>query len=66
MLSRVNAADEIVGLAAEENADLIVIPTHGESGWHRFVFGSVAEKVVRFAKCPVLTIQIPGEEKEDK
>jgi len=58
-------ANEIVRLASQEKADIIVIPTHGESGWQRFVFGSVAEKVVRLADCPVLTIRAPEEEKED-
>jgi len=52
-------ANEIVRLAEDENADLIVIPTHGESGWQRFMFGSVAERVVRHAECPVLTIRAP-------
>ena len=56
-------AHEIVKLAEQEKADIIVISTQGESGWHRFVFGSVAEKVVRYAECPVLTIRAPdGEE----
>ena len=58
-------ANEIVRLASQEKADIIVIPTHGESGWQRFVFGSVAEKVVRLADCPVLTIRAPEQEKED-
>jgi len=58
-----DAANEIVGTAADEHADLIVIATHGLTGWRRFMFGSVAEKVVRLAQCPVLTIQGPqGEE----
>jgi nucleotide-binding universal stress UspA family protein len=52
-------AHEIVQLAEKEKADIIVIATHGESGWQRFVFGSVAEKVVRSAECPVLTIRAP-------
>jgi nucleotide-binding universal stress UspA family protein len=51
------AAHEIVRLANEHAVDLIVIATHGETGWRRLVFGSVAEKVVRLAECPVLTIQ---------
>lgn len=55
-------AHEIVKLAAQEKADIIVIPTQGESGWQRLVFGSVAERVVRHAQCPVLTIQAPNEE----
>ena len=55
-------AHEIVKFAAQQKADIIVIPTHGESGWQRFVFGSVAEKVVRDAECPVLTIRAQKEE----
>ena len=55
--------DEIVKTAAGVNADIIVIATHGLTGWRRFIFGSVAEKVVRFAPCPVLTIQSPPKER---
>lgn len=54
--------DEIVRTAADENADITVIGTHGLTGWRRFIFGSVAEKVVRLAPCPVLTIQSPPKE----
>lgn len=59
-VARGDAADEIVRQAEEENADIIVIATHGWSGWMRFLFGSVAEKVLRTATCPVLTIPKPG------
>jgi nucleotide-binding universal stress UspA family protein len=52
-------AAEIIRLAQEENVDLIVMSTHGESGWRRFVFGSVAEKVVRTAHCSVMTVPEP-------
>lgn len=52
-------ADEIVRLADKEDADMIVIATHGESGWQKFLFGSVTEKVIRMALCPVLTVQQP-------
>jgi nucleotide-binding universal stress UspA family protein len=46
--------------AAEENAvDLIVIATAGATGWEHAIFGSVAEKVVRRARCPVLTVRRP-------
>jgi|SRR5215471_12242852 len=51
------AAEEIVTIAKAENADLIVIATHGATGWERLMFGSVAEKVVRLAECPVLTVR---------
>jgi len=57
-------AHEIVVLAEQEKADIIVMATQGESGWQRFVFGSVAERVVRHAECPVLTIRAPNPEKE--
>lgn len=53
-------ADEIVQAAESENADIIVIATHGWTGWRRFIFGSVAGKVVRLSSCPVLTIPDPG------
>ena len=64
---RGNAADEIVRIADEENVDLIVIATHGRTGLDRWIFGSVAEKVVRLAKCAVLTvtIKVPSEEGEE-
>jgi nucleotide-binding universal stress UspA family protein len=53
---RGNAAEEIVRVAEEEEAELIVIATRGRTGLDRLIFGSVAEKVVRLAKCPVLTV----------
>jgi nucleotide-binding universal stress UspA family protein len=52
-----DAAEEIVLIAKKEGADLIVISTHGSTGLERWVFGSVAEKVVRLAECPVLTVR---------
>jgi len=50
-------AEEIVKLSKKESANLIVIATHGYSGFHRFVFGSVTERVIRTVKCPVLTVR---------
>jgi universal stress protein A len=52
-----SAADEIVLIAKTDKVDLIVISTHGSTGLERWVFGSVAEKVVRLAECPVLTVR---------
>lgn len=52
-----SAAEEIVLIAKTEGVDLIVISTHGSTGLERWVFGSVAEKVVRLAECPVLTVR---------
>lgn len=56
IVARGNAADAIVQHAATEAVDVIVIATHGWTGWRKWVFGSVADQVVRFAPCPVLTI----------
>jgi nucleotide-binding universal stress UspA family protein len=54
-------AQGIVLAAGLENVDLIVMATHGMSGWRKFFLGSVTEKVVRNAACPVLTIREPSE-----
>ncbi|UCD57897.1 MAG: universal stress protein [Candidatus Hydrogenedentota bacterium] len=53
---------EILQMAREESIDLIVIATHGRGGLEHVFFGSVAEKVVRKAPCPVLSIRMPGHE----
>ncbi len=52
-------AEEIVRIAAEENADTIVMGTHGRTGLTRLLMGSVAESVVRRARCPVFTLKQP-------
>lgn len=57
-----NAADEITRVAEEEKVDLIVISTHGLSGWRKFFFGSVTEKVAKSTSIPVLLIHPPAEE----
>lgn len=54
---------EIVRLARDTGADLIVMSTHGRGGLSHMLLGSVAEKVVRIATCPVLTIK-PDEFRE--
>ena len=51
------AAAVIVQIAEQKQSDLIVIATYGKTGWRRLAFGSVTEKVVRLATCPVLTIR---------
>jgi nucleotide-binding universal stress UspA family protein len=51
-----HVADAIVSRASEGLADLIVLGTHGRSGFERLVLGSVTEKVLRKAACPVLTV----------
>ena len=52
-----HAASAISDVVADNEIDLIVMSTHGRSGLSRWVFGSVAEKVVRLAECPVLIIR---------
>jgi nucleotide-binding universal stress UspA family protein len=48
---------EIVAVATEEPADLVIMGTHGRGGMSRLLLGSVAERVIRFAPCPVLTVR---------
>jgi nucleotide-binding universal stress UspA family protein len=50
-------AEAIVHVAEKESADMIVMPTHGRTGLVRLLMGSVAEEVVRKAKCPVLVVK---------
>jgi nucleotide-binding universal stress UspA family protein len=52
-------AEEIIRFAKEENVDMIVMGTHGRTGFSRLLMGSVTEQVVRGAPCPVLTIKQP-------
>jgi nucleotide-binding universal stress UspA family protein len=51
------AAHTIIEVAVAEHVDLIVMATHGRSGLSHLVMGSVAERVVRLAPCPVLTLR---------
>ncbi len=57
ILTEGDPGHEIIRVAEEINADLIVLGTHGHSGWKRFNLGSVAELVVKHAPCAVLTIR---------
>ena len=50
-------AAEILRIAAERQASLIVIATHGRTGLERLALGSVAERVIRAAPCPVLVVR---------
>ena len=54
-------AHAIAETAEKEDCDLIVMGTHGRTGLTRLLMGSVAESVVRRAKCPVLTVKHPAE-----
>ncbi len=50
---------EIIETATEEDIDIIIIATHGHSAVEKILFGSTADKVVRKAPCPVLTLRDP-------
>jgi nucleotide-binding universal stress UspA family protein len=58
-LEQGDAAPEILRVAQEVHADLIVMGTHGRTGLSRLLMGSVAEQIVRKAACPVLTMTAP-------
>lgn len=55
-----NAHAEIIRYAKEHEIDLIVIATHGRTGLPHLLIGSTAERVVRMAPCPVLTVRPEG------
>ena len=61
-----DAAAEIVRVASEQEVDLIVISSHGRTGFGRIIFGSTAESVVRHANCPVLVVKPPHEEETEE
>ena len=60
-----NAADEILEVAREVGADLLFIGSHGKTGVERLLLGSVSERVVREAKCPVMVVRHKGYEHVD-
>lgn len=61
-----DVAGAILEAAERENVDLVVITTHGLSGWYPQVFGSIAEKIVKLAQCPVLLLRTPKPESSAK
>ena len=52
---------ELLRIAEHNGVDMIVIATHGMTGWHKLAFGSVIDKVVRLAACPVLVLRVQAE-----
>jgi nucleotide-binding universal stress UspA family protein len=60
-LADTDIARAICRFADDENADLIVVSTHGRSGLRRTLMGSVAEKIVARATRPVLTVKLPSQ-----
>ena len=59
VLTSTSAAKAIIGYAADEHIDLIVMGTHGRAPVARMFLGAVADRVVRTAPCPVLTVREP-------
>jgi nucleotide-binding universal stress UspA family protein len=59
--SSIEVGNDVVGSIMEvverEHIDLVVISTHGISGWHPLVFGSIAEKVIKLVQCPLLLLR---------
>jgi nucleotide-binding universal stress UspA family protein len=52
-----DVTDSIMKVIERENIDLVVLSTHGMSGWRLEVFGSIAEKVIKLVQCPVLLLR---------
>ena len=61
-----NPFERILDVAETRRIDLIVLATHGRTGFKRLIIGNVAEKVVRYASCPVLTVKPPAESRKLK
>lgn len=57
IVRRGKPADEVLKVAEERGADLIVVGTHGRSGVRRVLMGSTAEDIMRHAPCPVLVVR---------
>ena len=51
--------EDIVATARDEGVDLIAIGTHGRGGLNRLMLGSVCDRVIRLASCPVLAVREP-------
>jgi nucleotide-binding universal stress UspA family protein len=51
------AAEEIAAVAEQRGVELIVMGTHGRTGMRKVLLGSVAERVIAIAPCPVLTVR---------
>jgi nucleotide-binding universal stress UspA family protein len=56
----------IMAVIDREHIDMVVISTHGISGWHPLVFGSIAEKVIKLVRCPLLLLRSAKPDSEEK
>ena len=61
-----DVAGNIIEVVDREHIDMVVISTHGMSGWHPLVFGSIAEKVVKLVQCPLLLLHSPKPDADTK
>jgi nucleotide-binding universal stress UspA family protein len=61
-----DVAGNIMEVIERERIDMVVISTHGISGWHPLVFGSIAEKVVKLVECPLLLLRSAKPERSVK
>jgi nucleotide-binding universal stress UspA family protein len=61
-----DVAGNIMEVVEREHINMVVISTHGISGWHPLVFGSIAEKVVKLVQCPLLLLHSAKPETEIK
>jgi nucleotide-binding universal stress UspA family protein len=57
MTAALDMRDEVIRMARETPADLLVLSTHGYTGWKHLLFGSNAEKILERAPCPVLVVR---------
>ena len=68
--TNIEVGDDVAGCILDaidsDNVDLVVITTHGLSGWYPQVFGSIAEKLVKLVQCPVLLLRTPKPETSAK
>ena len=66
----IEVGDDVAGAILDaidrEKIDLVVITTHGLSGWYPQVFGSIAEKLVKLVQCPILLLRTPKPESSAK
>jgi nucleotide-binding universal stress UspA family protein len=60
-----DAGMELVRIAGHDHVDMIIMSTHGMTGWRNIAFGSVTEKVVKEAGCPVLVLRAKAAENAD-
>ena len=57
LITGVNPADVMAAVAKKSRAAMIVMGSHGKTGFQRFMLGSVAERTLRYARCPVLIVK---------